>query len=379
VAREVRAAVERLAPRQGRMLQALWFDHGTEAPGELVVIAHELVADDTSWQILHEELTAACDALAAGRPIETAPAGTSYHRWSRLLTDAATDQARTRELPLWREILDTDDPLLADRPLNPAGDVLGTARRTSLTLPTETAAPLLTAVPEAFNATVEDVLLTGLALAVARWRRDRGLADGSAVLVGLEGHGRARLAEGIDVSRTVGWFACAYPAAIDPGELPHDEVWSGGPALGTALKTVKEQLRAIPDQGIGYGLLRHLNPETGRKLAGHAEPQVGFGYQRTPGSAVPGGPADTPLRHALALRAEPGRGPDGVRLHAHWTWPDGLFAEPDVRELAELWFEALRSLVVHAQLPEAGGLTPSDLSLLSLSQDEIDEFESGLN
>ncbi|MEU1313500.1 condensation domain-containing protein, partial [Streptomyces cinnamoneus] len=347
-------------------------------PGTLALVVHRLAADTASGHILREDLTSAWQDLAAGRRPGPAPAGTSYRRWSRLLTEAAGEPARAGELALWRSVLSTDDPLLADRPLNPATDVHGTARELELLLPAETTGPLLERVPAAFNATAEDVLLTGLALAVARWRRERGLADGTAVLVGREGSGRERLTEGTDVSRTVGWFSGAHPVAVDPGELP-DDAWAGGPALGPVLKAVKEQLRAVPDNGIGYGMLRHLNPATGRKLAGQAEPQVGFAYEDAPAPAISGIPADTPLRYALGLRAVAGEGPDGDRLLARWTWPDALFTERDVRELAELWFTALQALVTCAGRPEAGGLTPSDLSLLALSQDEIDEFESDLS
>ena len=53
---------------------------------------------------------------------------------------------------------------------------------------------------------------------------------------------------------------------------------AGGPALGRALKLIKEQLRALPDNGLGYGLLRYLNRETAPQLAGHAAPQLGFNY-----------------------------------------------------------------------------------------------------
>ena len=52
----------------------------------------------------------------------------------------------------------------------------------------------------------------------------------------------------------------------------------GGPALGRALKVIKEQLHAVPDRGLGYGLLRYLNPQTAARLSGLARPQIGFNY-----------------------------------------------------------------------------------------------------
>ena len=63
----------------------------------------------------------------------------------------------------------------------------------------------------------------------------------------------------VELSRTVGWFTSLYPVRLDPGPLDLDEALAGGPALGRALKLIKEQLRAVPDNGLGYGLLRYLN------------------------------------------------------------------------------------------------------------------------
>ena len=82
----------------------------------------------------------------------------------------------------------------------------------------------------------------------------------------------------VDLTRTVGWFTSLYPVRLDPGLLDLEEALSGGPALGRALKTIKEQLRAVPGKGLGYGLLRYLNDETAAELAGAPAPQLGFNY-----------------------------------------------------------------------------------------------------
>ncbi|MFD1047001.1 condensation domain-containing protein [Kibdelosporangium lantanae] len=216
-------------------------------------------------------------------------------------------------------------------------------------------------VPTAFHAQINDVLLTALALAVTEWRPR---PDG--VLIGLEGHGREEVVKA-DLSRTVGWFTTSHPVRLDPGATDP----------GTALKQVKEQLRAIPDNGIGYGLLRHLNPQTSPVLARYAEPQIGFNYLGRIGTADDTSEASTvepadagmALSHAVSVNATTVTFPDGPRLVADWTWASFLTAE-DVHALAEGWFRALESLV-----SAGGGLTPSDL-LVSLSQDDIDELEA---
>ncbi|MGJ3561517.1 condensation domain-containing protein [Streptomyces sp. INA 01156] len=111
---------------------------------------------------------------------------------------------------------------------------------------------LLGEVCQVFHARANEVLLAGLALAVPRWRRARGL-DGDDVLLDVEGHGREDVLAGADVSRTVGWFTSLFPVRLH----------SGTDGVDAAVKRVKEQLRAVPDNGIGYGLLRHLDPGRG--------------------------------------------------------------------------------------------------------------------
>ena len=119
--------------------------------------------------------------------------------------------------------------------------------------------------------------LTALVVAVAGWRRRRahGKGTSNAVLIDLEGHGREeQLFEGVDLTRTVGWFTSLFPVRLDAGGLDLEEALRGGAALGEALKRIKEQLRRVPGGGLGYGLLRYLNPETAPALSGLASPRL---------------------------------------------------------------------------------------------------------
>ena len=98
------------------------------------------------------------------------------------------------------------------------------------------------------------------------------------MLLDLEGHGREEIFPDIDLSRTVGWFTSLYPVRLDPGSIDLDEALASGAGLGRAVKLIKEQLRAVPDKGLGYGLLRYLNPQTASQLASFARPEIGFNY-----------------------------------------------------------------------------------------------------
>ena len=248
--------------------------------------------------------------------------------------------------------------------------------------------PLLTRVPAAFHGGINDVLLTGLVVAIAAWRRRRGRGASAAVLIDIEGHGREEIFPDVDLSRTVGWFTSLYPMRLDPGPLDVEEAMAGGPAFGRAVKLIKEQLHAVPNHGVGYGLLRYLNPQTARELDGLARPQLGFNYLgRFPGApganwagaaeadVLGGGDSDLPLAHAVEINALTLEGADGATLRASWTWSPALIDETDLRALAQDWFQALEALVRHTAQPSAGGRTPSDLPLVPLSQNEIERLE----
>src|SRR5262249_29027459 len=220
------------------------------------------------------------------------------------------------------------------------------------------------------------------------WRR-RGRDGGrAAVLLDLEGHGREEVCADVGLSRTVGWFTSQFPVRLDAGGLDLEEALAGGEALGRALKSIKEQLRALPDHGLGYGVLRYLNPQTGAQLSDFAAPQLGFNYLgrfaapaaadwSVAGDAVRLGAGDAamPLAHALEVNALTLDGAEGPGLTANWSWAPALVSEAEVRDLAERWFAALAALVRHADAPGAGGRTPSDLPLVTLTQAEIERLE----
>ncbi|GGZ25554.1 non-ribosomal peptide synthetase [Streptomyces poonensis] len=394
-AQECDAALGRLAPDDGTMVQFVWFDAGPKERGRLLFAAHHLVVDGVSWRILLPDLTAAWAAVRVGRTPELEPVGTSLRRWSQsLLTEAARPE-RVAELSLWqRRLADAPEPL-AELVLDPARDLSGTLRSLSAQLPAGTTTDLLTRLPALFNGSVDDVLLSGLALAVTDWRRRRHGSAGQGLLVALEGHGREEIVEDCELSRTVGWFTSLYPVRLDPGRIDWVDVWKGGPAVGDVLTRVKEQLRTVPDKGVGYGLLRHLNPDTAPSLSGLPEPQIGFNYLgRFETSAAPdaadwalapeagavgGEDPDMPVAHGLEITSSVQDGPDGPVLHVLWQWPAALLDEAVVRDLSDTWVRVLEALATHAEAPQSVRFTPSDVDLLDVSQAELDELAGELD
>ncbi|GAA2704280.1 non-ribosomal peptide synthetase [Actinoplanes palleronii] len=374
---ELRAAAGRLDPDSGTMAQFVWFPAG-EAAGRLLIVVHRLAVDEASWPILLTDLVAVWRRERAGDVPQPATAGTSFRRWAHALADEAVSPRREKELPRWRQILDGDEPTLGAREPDRARDVASTVDTVRVQVPADVTETLLTRLPTVFRAEVEDGLLTGLALALVRWRQTRGV-PGSRVRVRLHRDGRdEHLVPGARLSGTVGWFTTSHPVRLDLDGVDVARALTGDTAAGRAIKAIKEQLRAVPGHGTGYGLLRHLNPRTAAELADLPEPRIGFTYRgRSTGAALPeilavpdpDAPVLSPLEVSVA---------DGDELAVCFAFSTEVLSAAEVGELAGLFVEALTALARHTGTPEAGGMTPADAPLAAVTQPEIDAWEDRL-
>ncbi|PWS52507.1 peptide synthetase [Streptomyces sp. FT05W] len=392
VRQESDVARDRLRPGEGNVLQAVWFDAGPDRRGLLALVVHHLAVDSLSWRILAADLASAWQAVEQGAAITLDPVPTSFRRWSHILAEQAHTQAAIAELPGWLDRLRPGSGRFGDPVRVPGKDVESRDRSFTESLPAEFTEALLTTVPSLFNAGINDVLLAGLALALGDWHRVRGTVGDGTALLHLEGHGREEALAEVDLSRTVGWFTSLFPIRLDLGEPDRTDAHATGAEVGNAVKRVKEQVRGVPDKGVRYGLLRYLNPETGELLEKAAQPEFVFNYLgrfeasddadwsvvAEYGTGLDDTGSGMPMAHSIEVNAATVDRADGPVLRATWTWADSVVSEADTRELADGWFRMLRALVAHAREPGAGGLTPSDLTLSSLSQHEIEEIESDL-
>ncbi|MDQ2586489.1 non-ribosomal peptide synthase/polyketide synthase [Saccharothrix yanglingensis] len=341
---EAERAKTSLDLRTGPLLRAVLFDDG-----RLFVTAHHLVVDSVSWRILLSDLET---LLAGGR---LAPRTTAFAEWARRLDEHVRAGRFDAALPHWAAV-PTEEPVptRAD-----------TARTVSVRLGRAETGALLTAVPEAYRTQVNDLLLTALASAL-----------GGRALVALEGHGREELFDGVDLSRTVGWFTAQFPVALTlpagaPDSAGRDSSGEASVDWGTALKSVKEQLRAVPDKGLSYEALRYDD----RGLTG-ALPRVCFNYLGQWDGEIADAehgrewPADLVRSHLLDITAAVSAG----ELVVEWDYSTEAHDEAGVRALADRMLDALRAIAEFCARPGAWGRTPSDFPLARLTQDQVDRI-----
>ncbi|MFD5909982.1 amino acid adenylation domain-containing protein [Streptomyces massasporeus] len=371
----VALATDALDPTGGVMLRAVWRPEARQ----LVLVAHHVIVDGISWRVLMEDLATAWRQFSAGRTVELPPVGTSFRRWTQLLERAAFDA----DSSYYRRPLPGEDRPLARRALA-AADTVANERLRTVTVGPDVTAALLNEIPAKFHAGVNDVLLTALAVALARHRRDLG-QDQTFAHIELEGHGReGQFVAGSagfepELSRTVGWFTTLFPVTVDPGTAAD---FTTPEYLTAALKAVKEDLARVPDNGVSYGALRYLT---------HSEfdapaPQVLFNYLGRFAAGAPGDwqlagttgqlgeKRDPRMRLPRALEfnaiAEPAAS-GAYELVTTVSWPDGMFADADITALGDYFRTALTGLAALDQ----GGHSPSDFPLVPLTQADVDALD----
>ncbi|MCP4655899.1 MAG: amino acid adenylation domain-containing protein, partial [bacterium] len=360
---------------RGPLWRAALFDLGPDRAGRLLWVIHHLAVDGVSWRVLLEDLERTVRQLERGEPITLPPKTESFKGWAERLHEYAGSEAAHQEPAWWLAEPGTrTSPLPAD--FRGGVNTVASARTVSVAFEADETRSLLREVPAAYHTQVNDLLLTALLQAFARWTGTPTL------LVDLEGHGREELFAGVDVSRTVGWFTTIYPVLLERRK-------ASGP--GEDLMAVKEQLRAVPNGGIGYGLLRYLSAdeETAERFRRLPRAEVSFNYL---------GQLDPVLSESALLRpaaesSGPATGSGGLRSHLlevnggvaggclrmTWAYSENVHHRATVESVAEGFIEALRSLIRHCLSPEAGGYTPADFPDAGLDQEDLDELFAQLS
>jgi len=349
----------------GPILRMAWFQLGFDGqPNRLFWVIHHLAVDGVSWRILLEDFITAYQQLTQSEKIVLPPKTTSFQQWAKRLTEYAISDTLNAELDYWLTYAcEPVKPLLVDYSLESAANTVANVAQVNVSLNVEQTRALLSEVPKAYRTQINDVLLTALLQSFAGWTGEKSL------LIDLEGHGREELFEDIDLSRTVGWFTSLFPVLLDLRTIAND--------TGAALKAIKEQLRRIPHHGIGYGLLKYLNPEAASQLQALPQAQVSFNYlgqfhQFSKEPLLGLAPEESgalhstanPRSHLLEINGLISEG----QLHFSWDYNENYHRRSTIERLAQDFITALQVLIAHCQSPEVWDYTPSDFPLARLQQ-----------
>ena len=328
----------------GPLLRVAYFELGEERNDRMLLIFHHLVVDVISTRILMEDFQTVYQQLSRGEAVRLPAKTTSFREWSRRLSEHAQSAEIRQELSYWVEAVSAEAPALPRD--YPGGDNNeASAALVSTALSAAQTRALLQEMPAATGVQMQEILLTALARSCARWTGQGRL------LVEVEGHGREDILEGVDLSRTVGWFTSFYPALLDLSRAAH---------AGEALRIVQARMQGIPRRGIGYGLLRYLceDEEVRKRMNALPRAEVNFNYlgqldQQTAEAAPLRGAQEYkgPERSLRGQRSYPLYVVGSVRggvLRMHWNYSANLHKQNTIERLASGFDEELRSLIAES-------------------------------
>ncbi|SFJ94176.1 condensation domain-containing protein, partial [Thermoflavimicrobium dichotomicum] len=286
----------------------------------------------------------------------------SYQAWATKLKEYAMSPTfRKKERPYWEAIAESHvAPLPKDQAVDQG--TFGDRKTITVSLTEEETQQLLTEAHRAYQTEINDLLLTALALTVKEWTGETRVA------LNLEGHGREEILEGIDLTRTVGWFTSIYPVLF---ELKTDD-------LSTAIKEVKETLRRVPNKGVGYGLLQYLSEE---KIDFRLQPEMSFNYLGQFGqegadqeiATLPMGHQISPRNHLTHVLDVNGIVMNN-RLYLNFNFNRKAYESETIEQLANRYKQDLLAILSHCLQKEEQEQTPSDFSIKKLTVEELDDI-----
>ncbi|WP_074048736.1 non-ribosomal peptide synthetase [Paenibacillus ihumii] len=369
LAAEVNRLQQELKLQTGPLVQLGLF-HLPEGD-HLLIVAHQLVIDGISWRILLEDFETGYRQASEGRDIRLPEKSHSFQAWAEELERYANSKALLREKAYWsRTALETVPVLPQDG--QAAVRRWGNAETVSAELDEQQTKQLLQEVHTAFKTEMNDVLLAALSLAIGEW------SGHGRVPVQLEGHGREEILEGINISRTIGWFTTEYPVVLEVEQQQ---------GLSYHLKQTKETLRRVPSKGIGYGVLKYMtSAEHKEDLQFGAEPAISFNYLGqfdTSGSDGAGALFELsplPTGQSISPSAPRSQALDitgavtGGRLRIDLTYDREEYERQTMEQLAARYKEALLELIAHCLSRESTDVTPSDLGDQEMTMEELEDI-----
>jgi amino acid adenylation domain-containing protein/non-ribosomal peptide synthase protein (TIGR01720 family) len=338
--------IRRVDIASGPLLAAALLDRGADEPAALLVAVHHLVFDAISWGILALDLAALLDGAVLPAP------GPGFDRWCQALSR----HARTidAERPVWQGIEARIAPILPRVVCEGAANREGRVARDIIRLPAAETAACKAAASAMGRAGLHDAVLAALVVAL------RPLSRGP-VVIDVEGHGREAIDPALEPERMIGWFTTHYPLALDlaAADTPRAQIGA-----------VRSAWRALPGNGLGYGVLRYLTAAEGLDR----DPDVSFNFlgDLDTGTASPferfGSPQErdpaAPRRHLLVVEAYISAGALTIEL----LYPQDLVSDAVISEIAdgmEAWFDRFTQAATWQSLPAELALDADDLQALT--------------
>ena len=375
IAEKAQALQASLNLQDGPIVRTAYFKRDQAHADRLLIIIHHLAVDTVSWRILSEDIQLLYNQISEGKTPQLPPKTTSFKYWAEQLSAYSGRRIDEKETAFWLALAEKEKPRLPvdfNKGPNSEASLLFVEERLDADLTRQ----LIKEIPTRVNAQFLDILLTAMARAFGRWNGQHK------VWLELEGHGRENLFDHVDLSRTVGWFTTLYPLHLDISGIADP--------LET-LQKIKGQLRAVPNNGIGFGLLKYFTEDRDvkEKLAGIPDADIVFNYlgQFETNHSTSG--AFRPIRDIIMNERSPralrpnlwdisASVVDGV-LNLRIAFSGNFFKEESVRAFLEFYSDELKRFVQYGGALQETVYSAADFDEAGLEDAELDNLLSELD
>lgn len=361
---------------EGTLIRVSLYKTNPENENRLLIIIHHLCVDGISWRVILEDIYNAYRQLSNGEKIKFQPKTTSFKEWSNLLTEYADSEKLISEKEYWLSIFETAiKPIPADNLSGKNENTVASLDTISSELDEQYTQSLLKDVSKAYNTKINDILLTALSLAYENWSKENKL------LINLEGHGREDLFETADLSRTVGWFTSIFPVVLKLTDKEN---------TGSTIKSIKENLRQIPDNGIGFGVLKYLNKDKGThdEFNSLPKPEILFNYLGQMNENIGSEPDWRIGKRTIVLDQSKKDFRHHVleiniiivnnKLKTDFSFSKNIHNRETIVSFSKMFEDELKRIIDHCLISEETGYTPSDFSEAGIDQSDLDNILANL-
>ncbi|MCF6437464.1 non-ribosomal peptide synthetase [Pseudoalteromonas sp. MMG022] len=346
---------------------------GNSTQRRLLLTAHHMVIDGVSWRILFEDMASAFEQWQQNDAIVLGAKTSSFQQWGQFLYDYANSDDISAEKAFWEaqaatpvDDLPVDQGAVEDNSLSNSDTV-------EFELSDSHTQALLNQCTAAYRTQINDLLLSALYLALHKWTGNH------AFRVDLESHGRESLNEALDLTQTMGWFTCVYPVLL------HTQPDA---SIEQVIKAVKEQLRAVPHGGIGFGVMQQMlasneHRERFARTVGGAS-AVLFNYLGQFDQVINNDGVfqaaneftgeDVSMRRQRGHQLELNGLVSGGKLQFSLRFNALQYQQATIKALVHKIETALIEIIEHCQSQAVGGVTPSDFALSRVDQAQLDEW-----
>lgn len=345
---------------KGSLFKCIYFKNTANSQDFCLLIAHHLLVDAVSWQIIIDDFTTALRKVSSDKHLSQDSKTSSFKDWTEYVY-AYGRKVTDKEYMFWKSQISLPNELPVDKE-----NLTILEEKDIVQLPFSFDAVTTTELlqgNQTLHTKTEELLITAFIAAIGNWISSKKIS------IGFERHGRETKGSGLDISKTVGWFTTYFPVQFD---------YERRASIDEQMIAVKEKMRSIPNGGIGYGALKY--GDTNFDNVDYPDIVFNFLGTRRDTSAV-----DTFRKTILTKYLRDERSERSYKLEVNVSIMDGVLTgafsfsnrvhnESTIALLLSNFKTQIETICDYCNQTHGERYTPSDFSDTDISQDDLDSL-----